>query len=299
MTRRPAATPAPAVAVEPTRSAEGLVEAVFTEVLGRRMEPAQRAWADSIPLEAFDPKGFLQSILDSPEFAQLGLKRLIYKVVGRSALAEQPEWISLGTQCITAEILRSAQRRRFSSPFDWIFASPRMVLHILQDDFATFMDAAHHRPTERPIHERPSARAFDHDWYRLTYGVEWVFNHHDMTQDWGRSFFERATARFRARLQSGAPARLLMLTGDHSADVAFADELAQTVKAISPHAETVVVKCEPHPSVSPPLVRAVRGGRHITFYAFDQIGPQSFNDVRDDVGFARLLADVDDGRLDG
>eukprot|EP00438_Fugacium_kawagutii_P017986 Skav206738 [mRNA] locus=scaffold2729:110557:114459:+ [translate_table: standard] len=50
--------------------------------------------------------------------------------------------ISLGCRCSQASVYRALQKRRYACPFDWIFSSPQMVTHCLQDDFRSFLDRA-------------------------------------------------------------------------------------------------------------------------------------------------------------
>jgi len=49
-------------------------------------------------------------------------------------------FISIGPYCITAEIIREAEYRTLSCPFDWIFSSLDMVKHCIDDEFKTFLN---------------------------------------------------------------------------------------------------------------------------------------------------------------
>mmetsp|Transcript_41762 Transcript_41762/g.75821 ORF Transcript_41762/g.75821 Transcript_41762/m.75821 type:complete len:467 (+) Transcript_41762:49-1449(+) len=50
------------------------------------------------------------------------------------------EVISLGERCPVASWLRHRQLRRAAHPFDWIYSSPRILRHCLDDNFATLLD---------------------------------------------------------------------------------------------------------------------------------------------------------------
>jgi hypothetical protein len=95
--------------------------------------------------------------------------------------------ISLGPTCYTAILLERLGLRRRAFPFDWLFSSLAMVEHCLDDDFQTFLDPAQHQPL--------GPRTTDHVFYRDTFGVEEVFEHHAMPTS--RGHFIRAIERFK------------------------------------------------------------------------------------------------------
>jgi ribosomal 50S subunit-recycling heat shock protein len=106
--------------------------------------------------------------------------------------------MSLGCNCLTAFILNRMGLRTFSGPFDWIFSNPKMVSHVIKDDFAAFLDRsqlttsgddefkAGHRLYSSMVAERNS---------HITNGV--LFNHHNPSCDEGHAYFARTVERFR------------------------------------------------------------------------------------------------------
>ena len=101
--------------------------------------------------------------------------------------------VSIGCSCQTAWQIANADLRLYSGPFDWIFSSPLLVQHCLDDDFATFLD--------RPNYIQGASRT---QWSPRTYVDDLsqtvMFNHHDMgiDEDYGR--IVRAVERFRTLL---------------------------------------------------------------------------------------------------
>ena len=66
--------------------------------------------------------------------------------------------VSLGCMCAPAKHLQRLQLRLCAGPFDWIFSTPQMVTHCLQDDFACFL-----RPGE--LFETNGVAGAGHDTY--------------------------------------------------------------------------------------------------------------------------------------
>ncbi|MGD7037321.1 DUF1796 family putative cysteine peptidase [Methylotuvimicrobium buryatense] len=120
--------------------------------------------------------------------------------------------ISLGNFCHAAHALKLVEYRAFSGPFDWIFSTPVVTTHILQDDFRLFLDPEHYEPV--PIENRitPEANLCEHRFYRERFGLRFMFNHHspDVAKDF--AYFERAVQRFRSAMTQPAAPLLLMVT---------------------------------------------------------------------------------------
>ena len=56
--------------------------------------------------------------------------------------------LSLGSLCAAAKFLQRHQLRAHAGPFDWVFSSPEMVAHCLDDDFAAFLDRTQYVPID-------------------------------------------------------------------------------------------------------------------------------------------------------
>jgi hypothetical protein len=128
--------------------------------------------------------------------------------VGRSegGLGDGPLVVALGTHCFTAALLKRWGWRREAGPFDWLFSTIPMVTHIIEDDFARFLDPSEYQPV--PVEQRragPDANRVHHAFYRQHFGVEHVFNHHDVHLPEVYQHFVRAVDRFRATLAEDRP----------------------------------------------------------------------------------------------
>jgi len=118
--------------------------------------------------------------------------------------------ISLGTDCYASFALQLAGWKRASYPFDWILSSPGMIIDMVQDDFARFLDPVHHRQIPMEQRRAPNERCADHLYYRDRYGIEAVFMHRDVTAPAHRAYYSRAVERFRAVMTSEETKLLLM-----------------------------------------------------------------------------------------
>merc|ERR1719281_1427686 len=50
--------------------------------------------------------------------------------------------VSLGSNCISASLLKEFDLRKFALPFDYVRSSGPMIAHCLQDGFKAFVDPA-------------------------------------------------------------------------------------------------------------------------------------------------------------
>jgi hypothetical protein len=143
--------------------------------------------------------------------------------------------VSLGCMCAPAKHLQRLQLRLCAGPFDWIFSTPQMVTHCLQDDFACFL-----RPGE--LFETNGVAGAGHDTYstmidrkvseRDQQSTAWqgrrsrkhlqspqtpfrlsstlipfpqtIFNHHNPMLPADNEYFRRCVERFRALLRGGS-----------------------------------------------------------------------------------------------
>ena len=148
-----------------------------------------------------------------PDVARSHVPLLLKDLLGGQSL---PEIVSLGTHCFTSGLLRKWGLRSQSGPFDWLFSSAAMVAHCLDDDFATFLDPSCYVPV--PVEQRKagaSANRVNHAYYLKHFGVEHVFNHHDIHLPEDYEHFQRAVQRFRIGLAS-SNFRVYVLTRWHN-----------------------------------------------------------------------------------
>ncbi len=92
--------------------------------------------------------------------------------------------------------------KQSSMPFDWIFSSPEMIAHAIRDDFRQFL--ARDNISAVPMKRRPdpSLCRADNVFYRDRFGVSFIFNHHDPSENEDDyQYFVRCVHRFRALLR--------------------------------------------------------------------------------------------------
>lgn len=112
--------------------------------------------------------------------------------------------VSLGTFCHTSAALDKCGLRRWTGPFDWIFSTPGLATHCLQDDFATLLDPGELLSVPSDQLAAGAKRQCRHPAYEARYSLPILFNHHDpasVTSD--RDRLVRAVDRFRTTLATG------------------------------------------------------------------------------------------------
>lgn len=103
--------------------------------------------------------------------------------------------LSLGSLCAAAKFLQQQGLRAHAGPFDWVFSSPEMVAHCLDDDFAAFLDRTQYVPIDDGF--------AGHRLYSAMIGHRTIFNHHNPLLNTDHEHFERCVARLRAVLLRG------------------------------------------------------------------------------------------------
>jgi hypothetical protein len=182
-------------------TAEALADALLPALLGPDAQPADR-------------ESLLRRLLDRPDQLAVAIAELMddprharqhgLPLLGRLIDADRSTLhVPLGTHCFSASLLRRWKLRAWSGPFDWLFSSLPMITHCLDDDFRTFLDRSQYEPV--PVAARrdgPEANRVHHRLYREMFGVDFIFNHHDVHEDAPYAHFQRAVARFRQALAS-------------------------------------------------------------------------------------------------
>jgi hypothetical protein len=205
--------------------------------LGLPAQDVAQALLNSLPgtdAPGQDLGGLVARLRDHPE----GLEALVGDLLQQHATAERhtpkllttlmggvpkAHYISLGTHCFTASLLNRWGLRGASGPFDWLFSSVPMIIHCLEDEFSTFLDRSLYEPVpEADRRDGPMSNRVHHSFYRNTFGVQHVFNHHDAHLDEPYAHFMRCVERFRSTMQS-ADLKVLVLArtrySDSSADL--------------------------------------------------------------------------------
>ena len=102
------------------------------------------------------------------------------------------EVISLGQNCNTAWYIKAAGLKRASYPFDWIYTTPAIITHILDDDFAQLLDR------DLII---PHGMDAGHKVYHET-----LFGHRNpVRSDADYAYYQRCVARWRERMTRQEP----------------------------------------------------------------------------------------------
>lgn len=94
--------------------------------------------------------------------------------------------ISLGENCNSAWYIKAVGLKKASYPFDWIYSSPEIVLHCLQDDFKTYLEKSY-------IFNTRSGNSAGHKFYHSS-----LFNHKNplKTED-DFQYYKRCVERFK------------------------------------------------------------------------------------------------------
>jgi len=178
-----------------------LVQGAAQTLIGRPLEGQQAdALARRIRRDPADMRTVIDEMLRTGEARQYAAPPLL---LDASAMTARTCFISLGTHCFTASLLQRWSLRCWSGPFDWLFASPRMLAHALNDDFEALLDRSQYRlvPPEERV-DGPDVNRVDHLRYRSEYGVSFMFNHHDVHLDEGHAYLVRCVERLRAQLRA-------------------------------------------------------------------------------------------------
>ena len=97
---------------------------------------------------------------------------------------------SLGTVCLSSQLCIDLKLKLYSSPFDWIFSNPKNIIHILKDDFSSFLDKDQYVPI--------TPTSCGHKLYDLN-----MFNHHNPKDNLENyDYFTRCIDRFKKLLSS-------------------------------------------------------------------------------------------------
>lgn len=229
------------------QDATPIVEALYRELVGREPDDAGLL-AFTERLRAGPPgvsvPAVVREMTSSAEAARARVNAVLSQTVelalARRGTAGRPI-VSLGTHCYTATLLQAAGLKTASYPFDWIFSSPGMVAHCLDDDFATFLNRRYYEPV--PPEKRrdgPDVNLCDHRLYRDRYGVPFVFNHRDPLDDEDYQYLVRCVDRFRALARNGSATFLLATHDSEGREATFA-AVSEAVRLYAPASSLVYV----------------------------------------------------------
>lgn len=227
---------APVIAAAGAEADPGaVVRALFEGTLGRGPSEEEVGFYLRLREGHGDPGWMgasLRILTASPEFMARMRAPVEAATLGTAAdgdAAPMRHAVSLGTHCYASWLLGDMGLRRSSSPFDWLFSSPALIRHCLEDDFATLLDPAHHE--QFGVHRQAL-----HRFYNRGFGTEAppmgeppLFFHHNPTTEDDHARLVRGVARFRRLLDSPDEKLFLMVVARNRPQA----ELAGGIEALA------------------------------------------------------------------
>ena len=232
------------------------IHTLFQATIGRDPTPEEIGYYARF-FDAQDARGGLQAslraLLDGPEHHRRIRSMVEATTLGAAASAEVAPMrhvVSLGTHCYASWLLRDMGLRRYSSPFDWLFSSPQLVTHCIQDDFATLLDRRHyeqngqHRQAlHRYYHEGFSTEAVPHEPLPL-------FFHHNPAADEDYARLVRGVDRFRRLLDNQDTKLLFMLVNRHRRQDKLVPAIQNLVATLEARTRNAVLLTVVHSSIT-------------------------------------------------
>jgi hypothetical protein len=126
--------------------------------------------------------------------------------------------ISLGTHCLTSNMLKTFHLKKWSGPFDWIFSSVGMITHCIEDEFSIYLDRKYHQAVPKELRIHKDENVCEHTYYRDNFGIRFLFNHFDASVDEHYRYYTRCVDRFRHVVNSQARNLLVCITNHISHD---------------------------------------------------------------------------------
>ncbi|MBN3849918.1 hypothetical protein G3N58_24295 [Paraburkholderia sp. Ac-20342] len=181
--------------------------------------------------------------------------------------------ISIGSHCVTAGEIKRFGLKKSSYPFDWIFSNVAMVADCIKDDFEKFLDRRYHKAV--PVEERRfrNANYCQHTYYLERFGINFVFNHRDITSDEDFAYYSRCVERFRAVLNGNEPTLFLGLVGESFPAEHF-DHLSSVLDRYE-HIDLALLSVSPRGGLSPSIQPRHRRKRDqlFDFQSLGRMGP--------------------------
>lgn len=186
---------------------------------------------------------------------------------------------SLGTHCLAAGILKNADLKRYSLPFDWGWATPAMITHCLETDFADFL---------------PEEGQRTHDTYGRLFGLPQPFAHRDIGSANDRAYYARCVDRMRALLRSEDAKLFLLIARPETPVGTYFESLVAQLNKTTSNAELLAIQLQPPrgngQSWSLELVGECKKSRLYNFRpASKEAGLGYFPDIVDELVVLRLV----------
>lgn len=203
-------------------------------------------------------------------------------------------YVALGTHCFSSSFLRRLGVREWSGPFDWTFSSLPMVAHCIADDFKTFLDRSQYEPV--PVDQRPNGPTVNrvqHRFYLASFGVQFVFNHHDVHLDEGYDYIVRCVDRFRAALKSSHRKVFLATCWMSHETLAELRQIGEVLQARTENFRVIGFAVEPASTSPLPAVEHLADEKNLVAWSYKAASPWgavAFDDQIDEICLARMFA---------
>lgn len=270
--------PDPAMVVD--SAADQIIKAGYRTLLGREPDPdgiaVYRNFLGPDPLARLE--SFIEVLLFSPEAnRRFRDGRVVIQAdpgsgtVGGHAAARV---VGLGSRCTVAQTLQDMGLRSGSYPFDWIFSTPEIVVHCLEDNFELFLREDQYQPIALEHRAVKQFNLCDHATFRDEFGQGAMFNHRDPTKADDYAYLMRCVDRFRIMLTSPDPTLFVLVTDGHQdPEAAYLRLLRVLEKSCAGGAALLFVVVNNRASTGMlPWVREERQNGDHRLVAFDAVG---------------------------
>jgi hypothetical protein len=269
-----------------------LVQGTARTLIGRELELDQaEALAKRLGSDGTEMAAVVSEMLRSEEARRYAAPPLLLDAASINA---RTCFISLGTHCFTASLLQRWGLRSWSGPFDWLFASPSMLTHALDDDFATLLNRRYYQ--EVPVEERPNGpdvNRVEHLFYRDEHRVSYVFNHHDVHLDEGHAYLVRCVERLRAQLAADTHKTFLLLRRAEHAKTREIVELQQALARRTSNFRLCVFLVAKRQSIPLPRADVIRCDETLSIWRYHPCSTWHalyFDSPLDEVSLLRLAS---------
>jgi len=273
----------------PQEIAAVLVRSCYREVAGDEPDDAtlrDRARRLAEDVRAAFPR-MLHDVYGSASARRLRAEQTL-RAIGESFMrargASVRACVGAGLGAYTPWLLRVAGIARNESPFDRVRCTPRMLAHVLDDDFETLLRTDDYEPVAAHANAPDGARAWDHVWYRERFGHARIVARGDADGHDADAELRSAVERFRATARS-VPATYVTVAPDALLWEAGFEHVSRALRAYAPFTRLVYVVVRACGTPLPVLVRAHEDDGHVLYElrATSTWHPRGFENVLDDV----------------
>jgi len=284
--------------------------ALYRQILQREARPAEIAaqLRQHLRDDKVDYDGALRSALASGEFrTRAFMTAAAHKMSAELQLPrfrEAANFFSLGTHCASSWFLKQSGLKQESGPFDWIFSSVAMVGYSIEDEFRSFLNRDDYVYVADEKRKGASHGYGSIGSYVKKFGMNVVFNHHDMRIDENYDYFVRCVNRFRAAIAGPRRVVLLLLGGQNAIRPDNFDRLAHIVARKAENCFLFGIRSVPFEAASDDcsawrVLRSDRASELIELKSYGRMGPLTFFNIVDQANLARAFEQIMSKRMPG